>query len=112
MRVLDSLTPGISFTVGVVTGVPSLLYAAVTEDFSAVAVGSAVGLVTLGLAIWRSSNDSRVDGLLSRLAKAEQESDRHQADAIAAKAKAAELVVEMAALNARLKIQDDSATGR
>jgi len=107
MRFMDSISPGVSFAVGVVTGVPSLLYAAVTEDFSAVAVGSAVGLVTLGLAIWRSSNDSRIDGLLSRLAKAEQESDRHQSDAIAAKAKAAEMVVEMAALNARLKIQEN-----
>ncbi|APW60470.1 hypothetical protein [Paludisphaera borealis] len=108
MRFMEHVSAGQALFVSAITGGPSLVYASVQEDFAPVAAGAAVGFLAFLLTIWRSSGDSRFETVLRRLDKAEKEADDYRNESTDAKSKVAELLVELAAANARLKLNDDA----
>lgn len=106
MQFMNHISSGMALAVGAATTIPSVAYATITEDFSGVAAGAALGVVALGWSIWRASNDQRLDALLKRLDRAEKEADDYRDQATAAEAEKAKLIVELAAANAKLKIAE------
>jgi hypothetical protein len=106
MQFMNQVSSGAALLVGTAATLPSVAYAAITEDFSGVAAGAALGVVALGWSIWRASNDQRLDALLKRLDRAEKEADEYRDKATAAEAEKAKLTVELAAASAKLKIAE------
>lgn len=106
MNFMQNVSSGAALAVGTAATVPSVVYAAITEDFSAVAAGVALGVVALGWSIWRASNDQRLDALLKRLDQAEKEVDEYRDKATEAEAEKATMKIELAALRAKLKVAE------
>ena len=103
MNFMNQISSGKALIVGVVSGIPSVTYAVVTEDFGAVVTGVALGVIALGWAIFKAMNDNRLNSILDRLDKAEALADKYRDDAIKAEAQAGQLTVELAVVKARLK---------
>jgi hypothetical protein len=106
MQFLNQVSSGTALLVGTAATIPSVAYAAITEDFTGVAAGAALGVVALGLSIWRASNDQRLDALMKRLDRAEKEADEYRAKATKALDENAGLIVEVASMKAKLKISE------
>lgn len=107
MRFMDSISAGQALFVSAITGGPSLIYATATDQWGAVALGSAIGAVGFLWTVRKAGDDQRFAMISARLERSERKSDEYLAEATAAKAEGARLVVEAAALNARLKLSEE-----
>ena len=103
MNFMNQISSGTALIVGVVSGIPSVTYAVVTEDFGAVVTGVALGVIALGWAIFKAINDNRLNSILDRLDKAEALADKYRDDATKAEVQASQLTVELAVVKARLR---------
>lgn len=103
MNLLDHVSSGTAAAIGIVSGVPSVAYAVVTEDFGGIVTGTALGIIALGWAIWKSVNDSRINTLRDRIDQAEKEAAEVRDEKTKAEVRSGQLTVENAILKARLR---------
>lgn len=106
MNFLDNVSIPVAAGVGAASGATSVVYAAATESFGAVATGAALGVVALGWAIWKSLNDNRLNTILDRLDRAEKEVDKYRDEATASDIRAGQLQVKLAVVEARLRLYE------
>jgi hypothetical protein len=97
IHVLDHLTAGKSFVVGVATTGPAALIASVNPDQSwfAVASGFATGTFLFFWAAYKLGSDKMLERTEARLAKAEAEIDAKIESERQLKAKVADLEIEL-----------------
>jgi peptidoglycan hydrolase CwlO-like protein len=75
---LEWLTAERAAFLSAITGGPSVVYAAATDEWLPVVSGVALGVIGLGWAIYRAANDQRFETILKRLDKAEAEVDDYR----------------------------------
>lgn len=103
---MNSANNGPSFLIGMVAGVPSFAYAVFNNESMTLIAGIAAGVIGLGWSIYRSSNDQRLEAILNRLDKAEEEAKGYRDGKVAVEMENARLNVELAAAMAKLKAGD------
>lgn len=78
MNFMNQISSGTAFVVGIAAGVPSFVAASINGETMSTMGGIALGVIGLGWAIYRSSNDQRFNTILSRLDRAEEEAEKYR----------------------------------
>ena len=103
MNFMNQISSGTALIVGAAAGIPSFVAASINGETMSTMGGIALGVIGLGWAIYRSSNDQRFNTILNRLDRAEKEADQYRDDATKAEVQAGKLTVELAVVKERLK---------